>query len=264
MSVVTELIMAGVLVGFMVGLTGVGGGSLMTPLLIFVFGQPPSTAVGSDMFFACGTKLVGTAMHHKHNSVNWKVVSLLAAGSIPASVLVLLYLGMTNSSSGKSFFVMALLGTIIFLAGTQMVGWLKFNPRPLQIKEDIGVRKPYLTILFGAILGGLVTLTSIGAGALGVVLLRTLYPKTLRIASLVGTDLAHAIPLTLVAGIGYLSMGAIQFSMVGYLLCGSVPGVIIGSLLANKIKAHIVANILGLLMMVVGIKTFLTALETYV
>lgn len=108
------------------------------------------------------------------------------------------------------------------------------------------------------------TLTSIGAGALGVVLLRTLYPKTLRIASLVGTDLAHAIPLTLVAGIGYLSMGAIQFSMVGYLLCGSVPGVIIGSLLANKIKAHIVANILGLLMMVVGIKTFLTALETYV
>jgi len=248
------LVLAGLGVGFMVGMTGVGGGSLMTPILVFVFGQAPMAAVGTDLFFACVTKSVGTAAHQRHRSVNWRIVGLLAAGSLPSSLLTLLALWWVRTAQSKNVVVMALLGGLILLTGAQMLGlWRtgrRVGPRP-----DLGERYPLLTVACGALLGALVTLTSIGAGALGVVMLRALYPKTLPTPALVGSDLAHAIPLTLVAGVGYLSMGRVESATLGWLLLGSIPGVLLGSMLPSRLPEVVVRRALGCLLVLVGAKT---------
>lgn len=249
-----ELIAAGLGVGFMVGLTGVGGGSLMTPILVLVFGHAPAAAVGTDLFFASGTKVVGTAVHHKHKSVDWTVVGLLAAGSLPAAALMLALLQATHRSTTRNGLVMALLGSLITLTGAQTIGLLRWRRAPTG-RPDPGVRHPSLTVAAGALLGTLVTLTSIGAGAIGVVLLRWLYPRRLAAASVVGSDLAHAIPLTLLAGCGYLSMGDVQLPVLGWLLAGSVPGVVAGSLLPARLPEATVRQALGLLLLLVGVRT---------
>jgi len=259
MSSAAQLVAAGLGVGFMVGLTGVGGGSLMTPMLILIFGHAPSAAVGTDLFFASGTKAVGTVVHHKHSSVDWQVVRLLAAGSLPAACVTLLLLSALHASATRDGVVMALLGSLIVLTGAQALGLLPLR-LPASDKPDLGERRPLLTVAGGAVLGALVTLTSIGAGALGVVLLRVLYPKRLGAASLVGTDLAHAIPLTLLAGVGYLTMGSLQLATLGWLLVGSVPGVLAGSLLPSRLQEKTVRKMLGALLIVVGGKTLITAL----
>jgi len=259
MSETAQLILAGLGVGFMVGLTGVGGGSLMTPILVLFFGHVPGTAVGTDLFFASATKVAGTAVHHQHNSVNWKVVKLLVSGSAPASLLMLLFLWATHAAATKGGLVMAVLGTLIIVTGAQTAGLIRLG-LPAGDKSDLGIRFPLLTVGVGALLGTLVTLTSIGAGALGMVLIRILYPKTLNTSSLVGTDLAHAIPLTLLAGTGYLGMGHVELPTLGWLLVGSLPGVIIGSFLPSRLQDATVRKFLGILLMVVGTKTLASVL----
>ena len=227
--------LSGLFIGFLVGLTGVGGGSLMTPLLVLLFGVHPTTAVGSDLLYAAATKVVGTGVHGTHGTVDWRIVRRLAAGSVPATVLAL---GVTalwpqNNSNGHALTVA--LGVVLLLTAVLLMfrgpvvrffaAWLgEMSPRRVLVA----------TVVTGAVLGFLVTITSVGAGAIGVPALLVLYPRT-AVGRLVGSDIAHAVPLTLLAGFGRWILGDVDFGLVGSLLIGSVPGVILGSVLSFRL-----------------------------
>ncbi len=247
-------IFAGFVVGLLVGLTGVGGGSLMTPILLIFFNVKAAVAVGTDLLYASITKSVGIFAHGKLGNIDWKIVRLLAYGSIPASIITVLYLRELDIASDlavssiKFWLGIALLLTslsVLFrnqLAKLSKTGhWI--NPQ----------YTPYLTIILGLILGFLVTLTSVGAGALGVTALLILYPK-IPITRIIGTDVAHAAPLTLVAGLGHASLGTVDYSLLGTLLIGSIPGIWIGSHLSAKVAEHWVRTLLALILVYVGQK----------
>lgn len=257
-------IISGLLVGFLVGLTGVGGGSLMTPILVFFFGYAPKAAVGTDLLFAAITKSGGVLVHHgKHRSVDWKIVGLLCLGSLPAA-LSLIYLLETHLQKDET-----LTATITFTLGialifTSLALFLRNRVMKRHITdqtalerlthgERFGKLQPYLTILTGAVLGLLVTLSSVGAGALGTIALLFLYPR-LATVKIVGTDLAHAIPLTTVAGLGHLHMGNVDGQLLGTLLIGSIPGIYLGSLLSARIPESVLRPILATLLMLIGMK----------
>lgn len=268
-DLILQYLAAGLGVGFLVGLTGVGGGSLMTPLLVFMFGHPPGLAVGTDLLFAAGTKATGTLVHHKRSSVDWGIVRLMCWGSIPAALITLLVLWATQAAASKNGIVLALLGSLVILTGLQTAGlrlpWLQraitrlAGGNGMAADQELGVQKPWLTVAGGAVLGVLVTLTSIGAGVLGTVMLRTLYPR-LQAKTLVGVDLAHAIPLTLIAGSGYLLLGNIDFQALAWLLVGSTPGVIAGSLLSHRLNEQALRRAIGVLLLVIGSKTLMAAM----
>ena len=247
-------ILAGFAVGLLVGLTGVGGGSLMTPILLIFFNVKAAVAVGTDLLYASITKSVGIFAHGKLGNIEWHIVRLLAYGSIPASVITIFYLKQLNFASDsavnsiKYWLGLALLLTslsVLFrneLAKLSKTGhWI--NP----------AYTPALTVILGCILGFLVTLTSVGAGALGVTALLILYPK-LPITKIVGTDVAHAVPLTLVAGLGHASIGTVDYQLLGTLLIGSIPGIWIGSHLSAKVAEHWVRILLALILVYVGQK----------
>ena len=258
---------SGLLVGLLVGITGVGGGSLMTPLLVFLFGFKPSVAVGTDLLFAAITKTSGVWVHHtKHGSVDWKVVTWLAVGSLPFAVATLLvlkhFMEVGKETTGAITYALgiALLLTAVSLLVRSIM--LRNAVKNDEIddeespEERIG-RFQHLqipaTILTGSVLGVLVTLSSVGAGALGTVALLFLYPrmKTVRI---VGTDLAHAIPLTAVAGLGHLSLGNVDLVLLSSLLVGSLPGIWIGSHLSAKIPERILRPVLASILLLIGLK----------
>lgn len=258
---------SGFLVGLLVGVTGVGGGSLMTPLLVFLFGFKPAVAVGTDLLFAAITKTSGVWVHHgKHGSVDWKIVGWLALGSLPcagATLYVLKHLmDIGKEITGTITFS---LGVALILTATALLVrslLLRRAAKVAPIDDDHSTaentgRFKHLqvpaTVLIGAILGVLVTLSSVGAGALGTVALLFLYPKmtTLKI---VGTDLAHAIPLTAVAGIGHLSLGNVDLVLLGSLLVGSLPGIWIGSHLSAKIPEKFLRPVLASVLMLIGLK----------
>jgi uncharacterized protein len=260
--------LSGFAVGMLVGITGVGGGSLMTPLLVFLFGFKPAVAVGTDLLYAAITKTAGVFVHHgKHRSVDWHIVGWLALGSLPFSGLTL-YVLRNLMSVGKE-----ITGTITFTLGVALLLTAcailtrsillrrANNVQPIddeQSSPDNSGRfsprwEKAATVLTGAVLGVLVTLSSVGAGALGTVALLFLYPKmsTLKI---VGTDLAHAIPLTAVAGLGHLSLGNFDLDLLSSLLIGSVPGIWIGSHLSAKIPENYLRPVLATLLLVIGTK----------
>lgn len=247
-------IFAGFVVGLLVGLTGVGGGSLMTPILLIFFNVKAAVAVGTDLLYASITKSVGIFAHGKLGNIDWKIVRLLAYGSIPASIITVLYLRELDIASDvaissiKFWLGIALLLTSISVLFRNQLAKLSktgdwINPQ----------YTPYLTIILGLILGFLVTLTSVGAGALGVTALLILYPK-IPITRIVGTDVAHAVPLTLVAGLGHASLGTVDYSLLGTLLIGSIPGIWIGSHLSAKVAEHWVRTLLALILVYVGQK----------
>lgn len=250
-------VLAGLGVGFVVGLTGVGGGSLMTPLLVLLMGVAPHTAVGTDLLYASATKMVGVGVHNNHGTVDWGVVRRLAMGSLPAAVLTLLFLhfGGQRITGGVMMFS---LGVVLVLTSLAMLFKERLHDLGSHWRTDTpqSFRRAQLplTILAGAIIGLLVTLTSVGAGALGTVMLVYLYPFRLTGARLVGTDLAHAIPLTLVAGFGHLLLGNIDFGLLGNLLLGSVPGVIIGSLLSARAPEHFTRYAIAVVLLLVGVR----------
>ena len=246
---------AGVLVGLIVGLTGVGGGSLMTPLLVLVFGFHPATAVGTDLLYASATKTVGTTVHGWRGTGDWRVVRRLATGSVPAAILTLLvlnHLGEKSSDTGHAITVV--LGVTLILSAVatffrgRLVTWL--TPR---IGTVGGERQAILTIVLGAILGVLVSLTSVGAGALGMTALLILYP-TLPINRLVGSDIAHAVPLTLLGGIGHWILGSVDVDLLVSLLIGSIPGIIVGSLIATRVSDRVLVPVLATVLAIVGTK----------
>lgn len=246
--------MAGVLVGVLVGLTGVGGGSLMTPLLVLAFGFHPATAVGTDLLYASATKAVGTSVHGWKGTVDWGVVARLAIGSLPATALTLLWLSQAGEHSLAAERVITVtLGIALVLTAVAtlfrryVLRWLK------PLGEMRGGRRTATTIALGVVLGVLVSLTSVGAGALGMTALLVLYPLH-PIKRLVGSDIAHAVPLTLLAGLGHLALGSVDLHLLVSLLAGSIPGVIVGSLLASWASEGVLRPILATTLAVVGIK----------
>jgi uncharacterized membrane protein YfcA len=247
---------SGLFVGALVGITGVGGGSLMTPLLVLLFGVHPATAVGTDLLYAAITKTAGTAVHGMHGRINWKIVGSLAAGSVPAAVLMLwLLAGVDRKSIGVTNTITVALGWLLVMTAIMLV----FRGSILELaRRAIGDRTPpqpatilILTVILGFCLGILVTLTSVGAGALGVTILLVLYPR-LNVREIVGSDIVHAVPLTLIGGMGYWLIGEIDWAMLFALLVGSIPGIIIGSLLAPKLHERTIRIVLAATLAVVA------------
>ena len=230
----SHFIVSGALVGLLVGITGVGGGSLMTPLLTIIFGVPPTTAVGTDLAFAAITKGFGTATHRLHNNVRWDIVGLLSIGSITTAITTILALKFFGSTSKNlnyfisiSIGISVLLTAISLLFRAQILQWVQENPMLLLS----GNKSRVATIMVGAVIGALVTVSSIGAGAIGATCILALYPH-LKPSQVAGTDIAYAVPLTALAGIGHWWLGNVHFDLLFGLLLGSVPAI----WLAPKLK----------------------------
>ncbi len=252
-------IVSGLSVGLLVGLTGVGGGSLMTPLLVFLFGFAPTTAVGTDLLFAAITKSGGVAVHHRnHGSVEWKIVFWLCLGSLPAAIALICGLEYFDIPRTTLATVMGnSLGVALILTSMALFFRNRMKKAGLDSEEHQPGRFHRLqmpaTILVGLVLGILVTLSSVGAGALGTVALFFLYPR-LPAVRVVGTDLAHAIPLTTIAGLGHLHLGNVDFALLGSLLIGSLPGIWVGSHLSARVPEAILRPLLASLLMLIGVK----------
>jgi uncharacterized membrane protein YfcA len=251
------LIVAGLVVGFIVGMTGVGGGSLMTPILLW-FGINPSTAVGTDLLYAAITKSGGIYVHHKKKNINWKITGWLSLGSIPAALLTLWLLHTLHTDTAAlNKLIKVSLGWALLFTSVAII----FKKQLLAISQKHAGDKFHtesktqnlITVLIGLLLGATVTLTSIGAGALGTVTLFFLYPL-LATPRLVGTEIAHAVPLTLVAGLGHASMGNLDLGLLAQLLMGSLPGIYVGSHLSGKVPDAFLRNAIAGMLVFVGIK----------
>lgn len=237
---------SGFAVGLLVGLTGVGGGSLMTPLLMLVFGVNPATAVGTDLLYASITKTGGTLVHGLNGTVDWPITVRLAAGSVPATVLTLLVLhhfGIDAESTSR--LVSSVLGVTLILTALSLVLRRRIQHYAASHLEGSSRRRTaVLTTLCGAVLGVLVSLSSIGAGAIGITLLLLLYPH-LPTARIVGSDIAHAVLLTLIAGFGHWMLGSVNWPLLASLLLGSLPGIGIGSLASAHVPDRVLRPILA-------------------
>ncbi|MBV8473009.1 MAG: sulfite exporter TauE/SafE family protein [Hyphomicrobiales bacterium] len=245
--------LSGLVVGALVGLTGVGGGSLMTPLLVLVFGIHPATAVGTDLLYAGVTKISGSAVHSCNRAVDWRITGLLALGSVPAAALTLIalsYFGRDTKSVGEV--ITTVLGFALLLTAATLIFRKWMLARVAATVERLNERQiAGLTVLLGVTLGVLVSISSVGAGAIGVTALLMLYPKmaTVRI---VGSDIAHAVPLTLIAGAGHWWIGSVDWSMFASLLIGSIPGIIFGSALASRVPDRVLRPLLAGTLALVG------------
>lgn len=253
-------VFAGFFVGLVVGLTGVGGGSLMTPILIFFFGVKPYLAVGTDLLFAAFTKMSGTIKLARAKQVDWKVVFHLSAGSIPAALLTLWVLHSLGPADPKVQQVMTttLGGALLLTAVATLYKALrgKASPQMVAKGQEILAASPLhwsLPLIFGALIGTLVTLTSVGAGAIGVTVLMILYPR-LPLSRIVGADIAYAVPLTLVAGMGHASLGSVDWSLLAKLLAGSIPGIWVGSHLMTRTPDRVIRSLLSVLLAYAGVK----------
>ena len=250
---------AGFVVGLAVGVTGVGGGSLMTPILILLFGFAPSAAVGTDLLYAAGTKAFGTWLHGRQQTVEWRVVALMASGSLPAALATIVFLhhiGLTPIVQDVMLLVLSgaiiVTGILTFLR-SYLVDWLK-NRALFQNggREAMLAYRPMITVVGGAGLGGLVSLSSVGAGVLGTTMLLVLYPNT-RAVRIVGTDIAHAVPLTLVAGLGHLTLGTTDLPVLLFLLLGSLPGIYLGTRFGRIMPDRALRPLVGVFLVVIAV-----------
>lgn len=241
-------------VGLLIGLTGVGGGALMTPILILLYQIPVLTAVGTDLLFAAVTKTIGTLAHGKHGNVDWYVVKRMASGSIPATILTLAVL--KTQPVHINSFISIVLGAALLLTAVSVllrtqIQRLLLSTFPIIVHNSRN--KAAVTVFAGVVLGFLVTVTSIGAGALGATIVAIVYPA-LPARKIIGTDIAHALPLTAVAGIGHFALGNVELALLVTLLCGSLPGVIAGSWLSKNLPERITRFVLAGVLFTVGIK----------
>jgi hypothetical protein len=251
-----QFIISGALVGLLVGMTGVGGGSLMTPLLTIIFGVAPTTAVGTDLAFAAITKGFGTVAHRLHRNVRWDIVRLLCIGSLTTAVISILALKIIGPVS-KNFnhFISVAIGISVLLTATSLLfrakilKWVQENPNFLPSGSNLQVA----TISVGAVIGVLVTVSSIGAGAIGATLILVLYPH-LKPAEVAGTDIAYAVPLTALAGLGHWWLGNVHFDLLFGLLLGSVPAIWLGAKLSSTLSERATRNTLAVTLFLVGIK----------
>lgn len=256
------LIFSGALTGVLVGLSGVGGGALMTPLLLLVFGIPPLTAVGTDLWFAAVTKLFATKVHHGHGLIDWPVVKRLWLGSLTASALTLIWMKLHPVDASAITLMKTSIAIAVMLTALGMLCQKPLHALGRKFRttdsEHFKAMQAPLTVLAGAILGVLVTLTSVGAGALGAVFLVYLYPLRLTPPRLIATDIVHAIPLAIFAGIGHLLIGNVNFDLLGNLLLGSIPAVIVGAMLSARLPHMLLRGILALVLLSIGVKLWWT------
>jgi uncharacterized membrane protein YfcA len=249
-------------VGLLVGMTGVGGGSLMTPLLILLFGVHPSTAVGTDLLYAAATKTGGSFVHGWSRSVHWPAVLRLACGSLPASALTLFVLWKLDlRSDSERSLVNLVLCFALLLTATSLIFRKAIMERYRRKLERVDERTTAIaTMVTGIVLGVLVSISSVGAGAVGVTVLLLLYPR-LPMATIVGSDIAHAVPLTLVAGIGHWALGDVDWGLMGVLLLGSLPGIIVGSFSATRVPETVLRLTLASVLFVVAGKIMFAELN---
>jgi uncharacterized membrane protein YfcA len=249
-------VVSGFAVGLLVGMTGVGGGSLMTPLLTLLFGVPPSVAVGTDLAFASITKSAGTFTHRLRGTVNWAIVRRLCLGALPAAIVATLALksyGALNPEIGRfirySIAASVLLTVIALLFRARMLAWMNAHPS----RQLEGRAQAVATVVAGVVLGTLVTISSIGAGAIGATILVMLYPR-LTPAEVAGTDIAYAVPLTAIAAFGHWWLGSINWELLAMLLLGSVPGITIGSWAARSVPERFLRGLLAMTLTGVAFK----------
>jgi uncharacterized protein len=250
--------LSGFVVGVLVGMTGVGGGSLMTPLLILLFGIHPATAVGSDLLYAAATKTAGTLAHGLNDTIEWRIVGRLAAGSVPTTALTLFALSKLDlGGAAAAQLITGVLGAALFVtAGALIFRRQIVNAYGERLGHLDARRTRTLTIATGAALGVLVSISSVGAGAIGVSALVLLYPR-LPTARIVGSDIAHAVPLTLLAGIGHWIMGSVDWHLIGSLLAGSLPGIFLGSYMSSRVPDTVLRLTLATTLIIVGSKLVL-------
>lgn len=253
-------ILAGAVVGLIIGLTGVGGGSLMTPLLVLGFGISPYVAVGTDLLYASITKCGGVFFHHKHKTVDWNIVWLLASGSIPSSIVTILCLEQIRAKGVGydqlmmlTLSFMLILTAIIIVAKNKILNYVHRQVTPNAIVTILRNIRPQLTICSGLILGILVTISSVGAGAIGSAILFLLYPRKKAIA-IVGTDIAHAVPLTAIAGLGHTHFGSVNFGLLVGLLSGGIPAIYLGSIIGKRLPDNVFRPIIAIILFAMGIK----------
>ena len=252
--------LSGFVVGTLVGLSGVGGGSLMTPLLVLLFGFKPATAVGTDLLYAAITKSGGSWVHHRHGNIDWTITGRLTLGSVPAATLTLLVLARLGvQGHGATGLISVVLGFALLLTALSLL----FRQRLLDIAkhrsasaDSLQGHVADLTVLVGAVLGVLVTISSVGAGALGVTALTFLYPQ-LATRRIVGSDIAHAVPLTLVAGLGHWWLGTVDVVLLVSLLIGSLPGIALGAHFAARVPERALRGLLASVLLLVGGKLIL-------
>lgn len=249
--------LAGASVGFAVGLTGVGGGSLMTPLLL-LFGFPANIAVGTDLVYAAVTKSGGVYLHYRNNTIRLRIVLLLAAGSVPASLLTIFLLKRYFPSPDhytqlltNSLGVMLIITALVLLLKQRLKEHAEKEPTRWQLW--VNRHAFYLTILMGVVLGILVTLSSVGAGAFGAAILLLLYPLLPSI-HVIGTDLAHAVPLTLIAGLGHFFLGNVDLVLLASLLVGSLPAIYLGTRLGSRLPERVIRPLLASVLLLLGLK----------
>ncbi len=255
------VLLSGALIGFLVGLVGIGGGALMTPILILFFGVAPLVAVGTDLWFAAITKIFASRIHQKHELVDWQVVRRLWLGSLSASAATLLWIKLYPIDGSSTKLLTASIAFVVIFTAIGIV----FQKRLHELGKSFrigdsdrfkAIQTP-LTILAGMALGVMVTLTSVGAGALGAVFLAYLYPFRLTPPRLIATDIVHAIPLALFAGVGHLFLGKVDFILLLNLLLGSIPAVAVGAMLSYRMSHVALRWILALVLMAVGLKLIL-------
>lgn len=251
-------VLAGALTGFVVGITGVGGGALMTPILLLFFGIPPATAIATDLWFAVITKFVAVSIHNRRGNVDWQVVRRLWWGSLPTALLVVTLVNF-GAKVHKIDWLTEVVGFVVMITAVSLLFapqlFAAARSRRLDNVERFKAKQPILTVAAGALIGICVALTSVGAGALGSVMLFCLYPVRMTPHRLIATEIVHAIPLALVAGAGYLVAGLVDWRMLMSLLVGSIPTVIAGSFLARSLDARSMQAGLALVLLIVGVKT---------
>jgi uncharacterized membrane protein YfcA len=255
-------VIAGFGVGAAVGMTGVGGGSLMTPILVLLFGFAPATAVGTDLWFAAITKMVGGTLHNQKGTVDWQVLRRMSVGSIPASIITLIWMDLTSHGQTSHGIIVHALGGVLLVSAIAMLARKKIQSLALRLRtttaEAFKTAQPLLTVLSGVILGVIVPLTSVGAGALGTVMLLYLYPLRMSASRLAGTDIVHAIPLAVIAGTGHLIMGNVDTKLLLNLLMGSIPGILIGTLIAAKSPDIWMRGVIAVILVGVSVKLLLS------
>lgn len=265
----TALILSGLIIGAIIGLTGVGGGSLMTPLLIMGFGVNPAIAVGTDLLFAAATKLGGTVRLARERLIAWRAVGLLSVGSLPAALLTMAVLQHLGPSSAETEqLIRQVLGVALLLTALATLHNVLASQRKknavlannglagaADLADTANATPAHwaLPVLFGALIGSVVTLTSVGAGAIGVTALLILFPR-LAIQRIIAVDLAYAVPLTLFAGLGHASLGQVDWHLLSLLLCGSLPGIWLGSRLLKSLNPQVTRTLLSTLLATIGIK----------
>jgi hypothetical protein len=255
-----SFIAAGALVGFVVGLTGVGGGSLMTPLLTMI-GVPLHIAIGTDLLYASISKTGSAIIHHRHRNIDWRITFTLAAGSMPAAALTVYALAhwFPDANSYKHILTNAL-GFMLLVSAFSILLRPSIQRRIAKretsnwgVRDWVDRHSQLLTVIMGVFLGVLVTLSSVGAGVFGVMILVTLFPA-LAMIKVIGTDVTHAVLLTLIAGLGHMSMGHVDWHMLGYLLIGSLPMIIIGTTLSSRMREDIIRPILGVTLLLLSLR----------